>query len=186
MLSFKKFYKLFLKEATSKTVVFVFGRMNPPTNGHEKMLMFAKKVADKENADLRIYVSHSQDSKKNPLSYDQKIDWLKQGVPSLSQYIQRSTQKTAFKVVENELAGYEKIIMVVGEDRAEEFTTQLTKYYSNVEVRHIERLPGAISASAQREAVKNDDFDSFKKGCPSGLSNQTARKLFDLVKSQLQ
>ena len=64
-----------------KPVVMAFGRMNPPTTGHLKMIDKVREVAAKQKAKHTVVVSHSQDSKKNPLSSDQKIKHLKRYSP---------------------------------------------------------------------------------------------------------
>ena len=71
-----KNYRQLLKELPSKTIVLVFGRFNPPTVGHELLIKVVKKVASNNNADYAIYVSRTQDKKKNPLSVERKIHYL--------------------------------------------------------------------------------------------------------------
>ena len=72
-----KTYQQFLIEKSGKTAVYTFGRFNPPTIGHEKLLRVVESTSTKEGGDYFIYTSHSQDSKKNPLSHKQTINFLK-------------------------------------------------------------------------------------------------------------
>ena len=72
-----KDYKQLIKELPSKSVVFAFGRFNPPTIGHELLVKAVKKLAQQKKADHVIYASKSQDAKKNPLSVDKKVSYLK-------------------------------------------------------------------------------------------------------------
>ena len=69
------------KESTKNPVVMAFGRMNPPTTGHLKLIDKVRSIAEKRHAKHTIIVSHSQDSKKNPLSPEQKIKHLKRYSP---------------------------------------------------------------------------------------------------------
>ena len=68
-------------ESSQKHHVMTFGRMNPPTTGHLKLIHKVKEVADKNNAGHTVVVSHSQDSKKNPLSGESKVKHLKRYAP---------------------------------------------------------------------------------------------------------
>ena len=168
-----------------KTLVFVFGRMNPPTSGHERMLNFAHSIARKEKADFRIYLSHTQDKKKNPLSYEQKLHYVSKGVPHLARFIQKSNMRNAFEIIENDAQGYDRIIYVVGEDRNDEFTAKLTRY-PNVEVQHITRGDEEISATKQREAALAGNFEVFYDGCMSGLTTALKADLITDVSAALR
>ena len=59
----------------SKLVVFSFGRLNPPTIGHEKLANAVKLAAQKLGGEPRMYLSHTQDKKKNPLPYELKLKY---------------------------------------------------------------------------------------------------------------
>ena len=194
--------KLNLKEAPS-TIAFTFGRFNPPTVGHEKLLDKLKKVrAD----DTYIYASHSQNPKKDPLQYVKKIAYMKTSFPKHKKDIVVSKARTVFEVVVEIQKKYNpasaeflSLVMVVGSDRVKEFSTLLNTY-NGVESRHGyykfknikvisagERDPDAegvegMSASKMRAAAADSDFDSFKLGTP--LKNTDAKKLyFDVRKS---
>ena len=65
----------------SEGIVIVFGRLNPPTIGHQKLLQCAQRVAKRTNGDLKIYPSRTQDPKKNPLDPGMKINFMKQMFP---------------------------------------------------------------------------------------------------------
>ena len=86
-----KKYSQFLKELPNKTVVFAFGRFNPPTTGHELLIKAVKKLAATHKADHAIYASKTQDSKKNPLSYDTKIKYAQK---AFGLVVQKSKAKT--------------------------------------------------------------------------------------------
>ena len=194
--------KLNLNEAP-RTVAFTFGRFNPPTIGHEKLLDKLKKVrAD----DTFIYASHSQNPKKDPLQYVKKIAYMKKSFPKHKKDIVVSKARNVFEIVVEIQKKYNpasaeflSLIMVVGSDRVKEFSTLLNTY-NGVESRHGyykfknikvisagERDPDAegvegMSASKMRAAAADSDFDSFKLGTP--LKNTDAKKLyFDVRKS---
>lgn len=168
-------------------VVFTFGRFNPPTIGHEKLLDKVYAVASKEGADFLVFPSHSQNPKKDPLDFRSKVKFMKKMFPKYSKNIMSNNKvKTAFNAVSliHEL-GYKQAIMVVGGDRVSEFDNVLNKY-NGVEGRHGfyefeggvkivsagERDPDAegvsgMSASKMRAAAAANDYDSFKNGLPS-------------------
>ena len=74
-----------LQEATKgKHAVLVFGRMQPPTTGHSKVI----EKAISYPGDHHLYVSHGQNAKSDPLTADEKLDILRKSYP---------THKKAFK-----------------------------------------------------------------------------------------
>ena len=195
----KKFSE-FVKEATSgKQIVFAFGRFNPPTNGHEKLMDKVASVS--KGGQYRIYASQSTDPKKNPLTYDEKIKFMRKMFPKHARSIiaDKST-KTAIDVITKLYEeGYGKVTMVVGSDRVSEFETLLNKY-NGVKARHGyfnfkdgvqivsagERDPDAedvsgMSASKLRAAAAANDFEVFSKGMPSGYKD--AQKLFNAIRT---
>lgn len=189
-------------EAREKTVVFTFGRFNPPTIGHEKLIEKVASVAKQYTADFFVYPSHSQSAKKDPLPHARKIAYMKKMFPKYSSNIVASaTDKTAINVaVSLYKKGYINCIMVVGSDRVEDFKSLLVKY-NGVEARHGyykfskldvvsagERDPDAegvtgMSASKMRAAAVANDFETFKKGLPQGFSD--AQQLFDDVRANM-
>jgi len=188
----KKFIDL--QEATG-TVSFTFGRFNPPTTGHEKLCDAVKKA---NPSDYKIFVSHKQDPKTDPLQYAKKIAYMKKSFPKHKKNIIVSKSRNIFEILV-ELNSYENLIMVVGSDRVAEFK-RIINEYNGVKARHGfyeyktvkvlsagERDPDAegvegMSASKMRAAAVDSDFDSFKLGTP--LNDAQAKKLyFDVRKS---
>jgi hypothetical protein len=176
-----------LKEApehSKGTAVFTFGRFNPPTIGHEKLI---RKVAQTPGDFKYVYLSKSQDVKKNPLTVTQKIQYMRRMFPQHRSMFRIPASNMILDVA-TELynKGYKNINMVVGSDRVQEFKTILNKY-NNVKSRHGfydfldikvtsagERDPDAegatgMSASKMRNAVSQGDIKSFEKGLPSGF-----------------
>ena len=195
-----KSYQQFLKEQSGKTAVYTFGRFNPPTIGHEKLLRVVQTTSSKEGGDYFVYTSHSQDSKKNPLSHKQTINFLKLIFPAHRAYIEDSTATTALHAASDiyDKGGYSKLVMVVGSDRVRDFTSLLERYndkkskhgyyyFESIEVVSAgERDPDAegadgMSASKMRQAVKDSDYEVFKMGVPSGTSDSICLNLYNAV-----
>ena len=127
-------FKQYLVEE-ERSVYFTFGRMNPPTIGHGKLL---EKIANAAGRNpYRIYLSQSSDPKKNPLSYTDKIKHARKMFPKYARQIMiNKNAKTAMDVATalyNE--GFKKVVMVVGSDRVREFEVLLNKY-NGVKSRH--------------------------------------------------
>ena len=195
----KKFSE-FLSEATnSKEIVFAFGRFNPPTNGHEKLM--DKVASASKGGAYRIYPSQSSDPKKNPLKFDEKVKFMRKMFPKHARsIIADKSVKTAIDVVSKLYdQGYTKVTMVVGSDRVSEFETLLNKY-NGVKARHGyfnfkdgvqivsagERDPDSddvsgMSASKLRAAASANDFEVFSKGMPAGYKD--AQALFNAIRT---
>ena len=200
-----KSYQQFLKEKSGKTAVYTFGRFNPPTIGHEKLLRVVQTTSSNEGGDYFIYTSHSQDSKKNPLTHKQTIHFLKLIFPKYRPYIEDSLAKTALDAASeiHDKGGYTKLMMVVGSDRVRDFSSLLNRYndkkskhgYYNFDSIDVisagERDPDAegadgMSASKMRQAVVDGDYDSFKMGVPAGTSDSICKNLYGAVAKGLQ
>ena len=181
------------KEPT-ETLTVTFGRFNPPTVGHGKLLSAAKKAAQGE--DLKVYPSRSQDPKKNPLDPDMKISFMKKMFPDYAESIINDDEmKSIFNVLvlANE-QGYNNVNIVVGSDRQAEFENLATKYngelydFENIRVisagvrdADAEGVEG-MSASKMRKSVVDSDFDSFRRGTPKELDDGDTQALFDAVR----
>ena len=115
-----------IKEAVSDTAVITFGRMNPPTVGHEKLVNKIISVAIDEKGTPLVYLSKTQDAKKNPLTYDQKI---KYGQSLFGRkYVVKSKARTIIEVAKELQRKFDKLVVVVGSDRVDEFSDLLNKY----------------------------------------------------------
>jgi uncharacterized protein YbgA (DUF1722 family) len=183
---------------TTETLTIAFGRFNPPTVGHGKLLSAAKKAAAGE--DLKIYPSRSQDAKKNPLDPDMKISFMKKMFPDFSEVIINDDEmKSIFNVlVAADEAGYKNVNIIVGSDRQAEFESLATKYngelynFDNIRVisagvrdADAEGVEG-MSASKMRKAVMDDDYDSFRRGTPKELDDGDTTSLFDAVRAGMK
>jgi cytidyltransferase-like protein len=180
-------------------VVVVFGRFNPPTIGHQKLLDRAAKEADKRGYELRIYPSRSQDAKKNPLTPQMKISYMRQMFPDYADSIvDDKGAKTIFNVLTgaNE-EGHSNMIIMVGQDRLGEFQGLSHKYngelynYDQLEVVSAgDRDPDSddvtgMSASKLRLAAAEGDFVKFAKGVPDTLGNMEKKELFNVLRRSM-
>lgn len=178
-----------------KKIVFTFGRMNPPTIGHEKLADKIKEVAKRENADSRIYLSHTQNNKKDPLPYSDKIRFAKKAFG----IAHKSNAKQIFQILpELEKDGYTEIIMVVGSDRAVEFKNTLNKYngkeYNFDKIRIVsagQRDPDAegvegMSGTKLRGLAMSGDEKTFKSGLASKLSDADKTKIYNMLRKNLK
>ena len=182
-------------EASEDTLTIVFGRFNPPTVGHEKLLQAAEKAAI--GGELKIYPSRTNDPKKNPIDPDMKISYMKKMFPDYEEQIINDPEMVSiFNVLVTAAEdGYKNINIIVGADRQAEFENLANKYngelYDFKEIRVIsagvrdadaEGVEG-MSASKMRKAVQDDDFDAFRRGMPKKLNNADTQALFDAVRT---
>ena len=197
-MSFTSFRQYLLEE--QREAFFTFGRMNPPTIGHGKLMNVMSTKAG--STPYKIFLSKSQDPKKNPLTYEQKIKHVRKMFPKHARNVilnkKINTVFTAADLLYNQ--GFNKITMVVGEDRVLEFKTLLEKYngverkdgFYNFERINVvsagERDPDAegiegVSASKQRDNASKNDFVAFSQGVPTTMSDKDAKRLFNDVRS---
>jgi hypothetical protein len=180
----------------SKTVVFTFGRMNPPTNGHGKLITKVKRLAQTSRADHLIVSSHSQDKNKNPLDTKTKVKHLKGMFPNSNIKSSDTAHPSFIKQLALLTGKYDNLIFVAGSDRVPEFERLLKQYngkdfkFKTIKVVSSgDRDPDAegvtgISASTMRLYAKNNDFTSFKRGIPAGYRG--AKKLFNDVRDGME
>ena len=181
-------------EKTKGTLTIAFGRFNPPTTGHEKLLDTVAKSSD--DGDYVIVPSRSQDPKKNPLDTDTKVSIMRQMFPQHSERIVNDPQnRTIFDVLKKaHMDGYANVRIVGGADRQKEFDKLVNNYngkmyqFDNVEVRSAgDRDPDSddvegMSASKQRKAAAENNFDAFYKGVPSTMSKKAAKEMFNNIR----
>ena len=183
----------------SPGVVVVFGRFNPPTIGHQKLLDKAAKEAEKRGYELRVYPSRSQDAKKNPLTPQMKISYMRQMFPDYAgNIIDDKKSKTIFNVLTGANGeGHTNMIIMVGQDRLGEFQGLSHKYngelynYDQLEVVSAgDRDPDSddvtgMSASKLRLAAAEGDFKKFAKGVPNTLGNAEKLELFNVIRRSM-
>jgi len=200
-----KTYKSFMTEKKGDTAIFTFGRFNPPTVGHEKLVVATANVARREGGDYFVYPSHSQDSKKNPLDQTTKIRYMKKMFSKHKTNIISSTGRNALEIA-SELHDkeYTNLVMVVGSDRVKDFQSLLDRYNGDENKAHGfydfnsikvvsagERDPDAegvsgMSASKMREAAVEGDYKTFRKGTPSSLSDKDTKLMFNDIRKGMR
>ena len=186
-----RLFELTNPPAKTKTITFTFGRMNPPTVGHGKLI---QKVIDTASGDDFVIIpTKTQDKKKNPLSFEQKVHFLNEMFPLIEGHVALDSNiRTVFDAMKAfDAAGVKQVTMVVGSDRVGQFEKLLNSYNGkeyNFDAINIvsagQRDPDAdgvegMSASKMREAAQNDDYESFQQGLPQGFDGQ---ELFQAVR----
>jgi len=189
-----------INEAATRTVVVGWGRMNPITSGHEILVNQIKTVARANKATPVVYISHSQDPKKNPLSYDDKVMLAKRAFGNI---IQKSNSKTIIQIMKELEDKFDKVILVAGDDRVPEFTKLLNKYNgSDYNIKEIQVVSAGkradpdsddakdmsaanMSASVMRRLASQGDIESFKKGLPKDLQSDY-KEVYDLVRAGMK
>lgn len=181
-----------------KGVTVVFGRFNPPTTGHKKLLDSASSISS--GSELRIYPSRSQDPKKNPLDPSTKIEYMKKMFSKYEEnIIDNDNMKSIFDVLKQaDEEGFTDVTIVVGADRLGEFKNLANKYNGdlyNFDMINVvsagERDADAegvegMSASKMRKAAADDDFDTFKSGIPKSLGPEETKNLFNALKKSMK
>ena len=181
-----------IDEALEKSFAFTFGRFNPPTIGHEKLI----RTVASQGMDYKIFLSRSQDAIKNPLSPTDKLKWMTKIFKNYASHIlvmpTNMVLELATKIYN---MGYRNVTMIVGSDRVAEFKSILNRYndeknrhgYYNFEKINIvsagDRDPDeegvtGMSASKLRDYARRGDLKNFKRGIPGSLSEKEKNELF--------
>ena len=183
------------KDMMSADLTIAFGRFNPPTIGHEKLLQAAEKAA--QGGDMKIYPSRTQDAKKNPLDPDMKVSYMRKMFPKYEEQIVNDDEmKSIFDVLTTAYEeGYKSVNIIVGADRQAEFENLANKYnkdlYDFKQIRVIsagvrdadaEGVEG-MSASKMRKAVADNDFEAFKRGTPKSAKEGDVQAMYDAVRA---
>lgn len=178
-------------EAPSKTAVFAFGRMNPPTAGHKKI----GEVVKAQPGDPFIFITHTQNAKTDPLSFSQKLTFAQKMFPMIK--VGDKAVRTWVQAMQKlEQMGYTDIIYVAGSDRVNEFNELLNKYngrdynFNSIKVVSAgERDPDAqglegMSASKMRDLAARGDKKTFVNAVP--IDPKTAEEMYNQVRTGLQ
>lgn len=175
-----------------------FGRFNPPTIGHEKLLNTISQTAGK-GGQYRIYPSRSQDAKKNPLSASEKVQYMRKMFPQhANAIIDDEGTRTIFDVLKAaDAKGYSSVNIVVGSDRVKEFENLANKYngklynFNKINIvsagerdADAEGVEG-MSASKLRKAAMDDDYETFRSGITKNLDDKTTKQLYDTIRRSM-
>jgi hypothetical protein len=184
-----------LFEAGTKHVTFCFGRMNPPTIGHKQVF----DTMQSQGGEMKIFVSQSQDKKKNPLDYGTKIKFIKEMFPQYAKDVVDNAALNTIGKVASYLheQGYTAVTFVAGSDRMDSMKSLLDQYNGVEGKAHGfykfdvidfassgDREDGAegvagVSASGARSAAANNDFEGFQEATGAG---ELAKPLFAAVR----
>ena len=181
------------------SLTFGFGRFNPPTTGHEKLMDTISKTAG-EGGQYRVYPSRSQDAKKNPLDPREKIDYMRKMFPKhANAIVDDENTRTIFDVLKGAHAkGFKTVNVVVGSDRVKEFENLANKYngqlYDFDKINIIsagERDASAkgvegMSASKLRKAAMDDDYETFSSGISKNIDDKSTKKLYNTIQKAMR
>ena len=176
-----------------KVAVVAFGRLNPITSGHEKLLKKIVSVAKQKKGEPMLFMSRSNDKKKNPLKYEDKLSFARQLFSKYKSVIKDNPKANTVINLMKELDGkYDEVYFIAGSDRVGEYKKLFDKYNGkeyNFKVLEVvsagERDPDAtdtsgMSASKLRAAAAEGNFDLFKSGIPG--NERVAKKIYDAVR----
>jgi nicotinamide mononucleotide adenylyltransferase len=195
-------FREFILEQKEKHAVLAFGRMNPPTTGHAKLVDKVKEVAKSVGGSHHVVLSHSQDPKKNPLSAKDKLKHAKRFFPDTNLSTSNKEHPTFLdQAAKLHKSGVTHLHMVAGSDRTEEYKKKLAQYngthegalfnYKKITVHSSgERDPDAegtegMSASKMRSHASTGNFKEFKKGVPGHVPEHHAKELFHDVRKHM-
>lgn len=190
----------------SKSIVLTFGRFQPITQGHAKLINTVVDYGKRHGVENRIYTSQSFDSKKNPIPYREKVSYLRALFPGANIMDDRNAISIfhVARILSDE--GYNDVTLVVGSDRVASLERDIKRYIKSKDDRDFdpnkhfnftkfkvvsagERDPDAegvtgISGTKMRDFVRTNNFEAFLKGLPTNNVN-LARKIFGSVKRNL-
>jgi hypothetical protein len=192
-------FREFLRENTEKHAVMAFGRMNPPTTGHAKLVDKVKEVSKKVGGSHHVVVSHSTGDSKNPLTPAQKLKHAKRFFPNTNITVSDKEHPNFLtQAAKLHKQGVSHLHMVAGSDRIPEYKRVLKKYngthpdalfnFKKITIHSAgERDPDAegtegMSASKMRAHASSNNFKEFKKGVPAHVPEHHARELFNDVR----
>ena len=183
-------------------IVVTFGRFQPPTSGHEKVIDKVISQAKRAGYEHRIYTSPSSNSIKNPLRYREKVRFLRAMFPRAEVYEDSKIINPFFMMKQLSNQGYKNVVLVVGGDRIDGMTDQISRYINHKDkdksfnfdnfkvVSSGRRDPDAegtvgMSGTKMRQAVIDDEFESFMLGLPKKTTPRLAKSLFNAIRKAL-
>ena len=188
-------FREFIAENKEKHAVMAFGRMNPPTTGHEVLVNKVKSVAKQVGGSHHIVLSHTQDAAKNPLTPAQKVKHAKRFFPDTNISLATKDEPNFLtQAAKLHKQGVTHLHMVAGSDRVAEYHKLLHKYngthegalfnFKKITLHNAgARDPDAegtsgMSASKMRSHATSNNFDDFKQGIPKHVPEHHAKELF--------
>jgi len=191
-----KFKEFLIQESKDRHAVLAFGRLQPPTTGHEVLVNKVKEVAKQHNAEHHIVLSHSNDPKQNPLTPQQKVKHAKRFFPDTNiTTSDKEHPNFLTQAAKLHKSGVSHFHMVAGSDRISEYKKVLKKYngthegalfnFKKIEVHSAgQRDPDAegttgMSGSKMRAHAAAGKYTQFKKGVPKHVSDTHAKELYN-------
>lgn len=176
----------------SDTAVFTFGRLNPPTVGHEKLVQSVIQQSKALGADHYIFLSQTQKAPKDPLSWEDKKRFAKMIFKGVN-IVDDASIKTPFQALEMLGQKYDNVVMVVGDDRVSEFKGRMAKYAPEWGIQNFDvvsagaRDPDAdgvegMSASKVRQFASDDNYEQFASGIPNTVNDKVKQLMFQKVR----
>jgi len=179
-----------------KRVVFTWGRFNPPTIGHKKLLDNTARIARYWGGDFFIYATQTHKKPKDPLKFERKVEWMRQMFPEYANNIVYDPSVNTFIVLLQKLqVEYDEVVWVAGSDRVSTYKKILEDYNGKEFYYHTYRCVSAgtrdpdaegaagMSASKMREAAKDIRTKDFEKGIPNSLSSKKKMELMKEVRN---
>lgn len=182
-------------ESAKGVIVFTFGRFNPPTIGHAKLVDKVAEVAAKENANHVVFLSQTHKKGKDPLPWKDKYELFRKMFPRTN--VSRDTSvNTPYVAMETLGKDYDKVIMIVGSDRVERFQNDMQKYLKDWGIKEFqvvsagERDPDAegaegMSASKARQLAADGNFDLFSKALPNSINTATKKVVYNEIRKNM-
>jgi hypothetical protein len=158
-----------------KFLIFSFLRMNPPTKGHGLVIDHVLELSKIYNCDYKIVLSKSCDKDKNPLKPNKKLAFVESFWPDVNFEMASSEYPSLIHQIKRFNSLYNKIIIVCGYDRYDDYHHLITKYnhieykydYISLALAGGIKSRNAISASMMRDFVKTNQYDKFMEGAPN-------------------
>jgi nicotinic acid mononucleotide adenylyltransferase len=167
---------------------FAFGRMNPPTEGHRRVVDLLRKEAQRTGSIARLYLSESHDGLRNPLTPQQKLAFAKKLFPDVDVRLSKTLFTAALEMADE---GVDEGVMIVGEDRLAEFSKLLSAYagtevlgLKHAEVMVISREASDASATQARVAAESGDWETFRNLTPTD-DEDLSLELYEAVRNGL-
>jgi nicotinic acid mononucleotide adenylyltransferase len=174
------------------TAVFSFGRFNPPTKGHEKLVQAMVSVAKQHRAAHFLFLSQTQKAPTDPLSWTDKVRFVKAIFKGVSVSVD-TTIKTPFQALELLGKSYKNVILVVGQDRVEDFQTRMELYTEQFGIENFQVVSAGdrdadsdsvegVSASKARQYAADEQFDKFAETIPDSASLAIKTQIYNKVR----
>lgn len=176
----------------SKHIVLAFGRASGITKGHQKVFEKAIAISEEFNGEAHIHLSKSFDSKKNPLSHDDRINLISNMMPHVSPYMESvDSVRTLFDALSEHSDPEATLHLIAGGDRLLEYQTKFDKYngkdfsYKDLVMHSSGDRDDGVSGTHMRNLALADNYEEFKEHAPTTSSEIYIREMFDKIKGNM-